>query len=108
MSLILTPPPTVMVFIREISKGEHWSVISTDLIVDWIKLLYYRKMKPISIGAKLPPVTTLQQKYGVVLQNELARRVSTNAILGHSQALGRIVALLIKKTKYFLSFERKF
>ena len=52
---------------------------TTDLIVDWVKLLYYRKMKAISIGAKLLPVTTLQRKqYGVVLQNESTRRVYRN------------------------------
>ena len=53
--------------------------MNTDLILDWIKLLYYRKMKPISIGAKLLLVTTLQRKqYAVVLRIESTRRVYRN------------------------------
>ena len=36
------------------------SVDVTDLVVDWIKLLYYRKNESISMGAKLLPVTTFQ------------------------------------------------
>ena len=44
----------------------------TDLIVDWIEFLYYRKMfrKKFKKCYKKIPVTSLQQKqYGVVLQN---------------------------------------
>ena len=42
----------------------------------WIEILYYRKMKPILIGAKLLLVTTLRQKqYVVVLQNDSMKRV---------------------------------
>ena len=85
----------------------HGRLAPTDLIVDWIKLLYYRKMKPISNGAKLLPVTTLQRKqYGVVLRNESTRRVYRSFGAFPSAGLNR--ALVIKRTKYFLSFGRKF
>ena len=51
------------------------STVTTDLIVDWIKLLYYTKMKPILIGTELLLVTTLQRKqYGVIMRNESTRK----------------------------------
>ena len=51
-------------------------VTVTHLIIDWIKLLYYTKMKPILIGTELLPVTTLQRKqHGVIMQNESTRKV---------------------------------
>ena len=81
-------------------------VLVTDLIVDWIKFLYYRKMKPISIGAKLLPVTTLQRKqYGVVLRNESTRRVYHN--FGAFLSAGLNHCFGNKKNKVFSLFWKK-
>ena len=64
-------------------------------------------MKPISIGAKLLRVTTLQQKqYGVVLRNESTRRVYRNFRAFPSAGLNRCFGN--KKKKIFSLLEGNF